>query len=599
MKDDRLLLLLLETKQPAHLALGVNVDLRSKGTRFVGAVTSLAILGALQFVAPRGNALAGPMISSPAPTAAEFAARADADASTPVRRTVRRSCGRAASLVVSSALAAGAIACTGQGAPQTPPSIQTDSAAAGSASPIISFVDGTVPRGLTHQRTITWGSTWVDHDGDGDFDLLANRHWHRPRFFINRAGNYAVSNEMFFSGRKKFFDRHSCAWGEANGDGKVDLYCGSGALKGEGFGANQLWIQTKVGFTNKSREYRTRDGYGRSRSVNWIDYDSDGDLDLFVGNKLRTRAPNVMFRNDRGRFARADVGLSTRVNSLASMWSDWDGDGDPDLLLIRYQPEKARAFENVGGSFERIALEGVTGRHWSSASWGDYDGDGWPDLHLIAPHSSVILRNESGSFTEAHSVALQAGASSTWLDVDNDGDLDSFVVQGRRAGVNRSDFFLIQQNGGFTAFFDRSFRGPKTGSGETASVADVDLDGRQDLFVTNGALLGEETDIEGSWQLLENRTESANWVAIELHGDDWNPWGYGALLRVEADGMDYRREVNDGVAMRSQSGIGRMLLGIGGAPEARVTIEWPGGATDCVDVQAGDVVAVKEGGTPC
>ncbi len=501
--------------------------------------------------------------------------------------------------MLSWALAAGPIACTGQVVPQTPTSMQADSTDTGFASPVISFVDGTVLRDLAHEPTMTWGSTWVDHDRDGDFDLLANRHWHLPRFFINRAGSYVASDEMFFSGRKKFFDRHSCAWGEANGDGQVDLYCGSGAQKGEGFGANQLWIQTKAGFSNESHEFRTQNGYGRSRSVNWIDYDSDGDLDIFTGNKLRTRAPNVMLRNDRGRFARADVGLSARVNSLASTWSDWDGDGDPDLLLIRYRPKKARAYENVGGSFEQIQPEGVTSRHWSSAVWGDYDGDGWPDLHLIAPHNSVILHNESGTFSESHTVALDAGASSAWLDVDNDGDLDSFIVQGQRAGVNRPDFFLIQQDGRFTTVFDRSFRGPRSGSGETASVADGDLDGRQDLFVTNGALLGEESDIEGSWQLLENRTESANWVAIELQGDEWNPWGYGASLRVEADGIEYRREVTDGIAARSQSGVGRMLLGIGDATRARVTVEWPAGATDCVDVQASDVVRVNETGTRC
>jgi hypothetical protein len=432
----------------------------------------------------------------------------------------------------------------------------------------------------------------VDYDGDGYFDLLANRHWQKPRFYTGNKQGYRLSNEVFFSGEQPVFDRHSCAWGEANGDGHVDLYCNSGAQKGEGYGANQLWIQTESGFVNHSRRYGTAEGYGRSRTVNWIDYDSDGDLDVFVGNKLRRRAPNVMFRNDRGRFTKVEVGLSDAVNSLASTWADWDRDGDPDLLLARYRPEPAIAYENVDGSFQRIRLNGISGRHWSSASWGDFDGDGWPDVHLVAPRRSLIMRNASGSFEPAHSFKLQAGASSTWLDVDNDSDLDAFVVQGQREGINQPDLFLAQ-DGGFSVERHPSFRGPRAGSGETATAADSDRDGRLDLFVTNGALLSKEGGLTGRWHLLENRSRAGNWVALDLRGSDWNPWAFGARLHVQSKGVDYWRQINDGVGLRGQSGIGRHVLGIGSEDHARIRIEWPEGAMSCVETNSGTLLTVR------
>jgi len=123
-----------------------------------------------------------------------------------------------------------------------------------------------------------------------------------------------------------------------------------------------------------------------------VDYDSDGDLDLFVGGRMnagRYPEPAIsrMYRNEKGRFkldldqSRAwyEMGLVTDAKPL-----DWDGDGDPDLL-VACEWGTLRLWENVGGSFhEKTEAAGLASRKglWTSLEVADLDLDG--DLDVVA-----------------------------------------------------------------------------------------------------------------------------------------------------------------------------------------------------------------------
>jgi hypothetical protein len=231
--------------------------------------------------------------------------------------------------------------------------------------------------------------------------------------------------------------------------------------------------------------------------------------------------------------------------------------------------------------------------------WGDFDGDGWTDLHLVGNKRSVIMKNDQGALSAVHTMDLARGASSAWLDVDNDGDLDSFVVQGGKRGVNRPDFFLINDAGSFSVLRDDSFEGPAAGFGETASVADHDRDGRLDLFVTNGALVLRESRNEGKWVLLENRSAAGNWIRLRLDGDPWNPWGFGAHVLVDTDAVDFSREVTDGMTFRAQHQVGNLLLGVAAADQASIRVEWADGTEDCLSATSGSTVVASKGESPC
>jgi len=468
--------------------------------------------------------------------------------------------------------------------------------------PLYAFSDVTRQVGIPQTPMSNWGSVWVDHDRDGDADLLLNRHLRFALLFEKTPLGYErrdVRGLRSPAPGRRYYDRHACAWGEANGDGRPDLYCTSGAQKGDGVGLNQLLVQTADGLEEVAAAMGVQDRHGRGRTVNWIDFEQDGDLDLFVGNEVRGRAPNVTYRNDGGRFTKADVGLSRVIATVNSTVADWDNDGDSDLLVLGDGQAGSVAYENEGGRFSEETLQPVTGRKWTSAAWGDYDGDGWVDLHLVSRWRSLLLRNARGRLVKVSVLPLVAGRMSTWLDVENDGDLDLFVLAGsprpRWADAgNQEDFLLVQDEDRFHAVKDLSLRGPLEGSGDAVSATDYDRDGRVDLFVTNGYL-----EAKGIPQLLRNDSVAGNATGLTLIGDAWNPFGFGARVTVRTDRLRYRRYVTDAFNFKSQSGAGYLHLGLGASRYAEVEISWPDGTRDCVTVVAGPARTITKGSTDC
>lgn len=244
-------------------------------------------------------------------------------------------------------------------------------------------------------------------------------------------------------------------------------------------------------------------GPGVTKHAVWVDYDNDGDMDLTVTTWEGTYR---LYAND-GAFNFTDVSEAAGLAqydrySYGASWGDYDRDGDLDLYVCLYDDEgdpedlsrMNHLYKNVGnGTFVDVSVEaGVSdGLKMSFQSvWMDYDNDGWLDLFVINDrwHPNSMYHNEGdGTFTEVGEMtgtrlANDDPMTATVTDFDHDGDLDIYMTNtGLPTGFAR----LLVNNGDGT--FDE--RGNELGTDLAnwswgATWVDVDNDSWEDLYVT-------------------------------------------------------------------------------------------------------------------
>ena len=253
------------------------------------------------------------------------------------------------------------------------------------------------------------------------------------------------------------------------------------------------------------------------------DIDGDGDADLFVGFN---GAPNRLYRNDDGVFVEigAAAGVADARATRAAAFGDWDADGDPDLL-VGFAPGAGsvlRLYRNDGGRFVDVTTAaglGVDSGAVRQPVWVDYDADDDLDLFVaFRDRANALYRNTNGRLVD---IAAEVGLADTrrsvgavWADLDTDGDLDVVVanMDGDANGVFRND------HGRFTdvapawglAGGGRAL-GERTSGTVRPCIADMDGDGRFDLITANYGPAGLFLRRDSSWL-----DASAQWgVAVD------------------------------------------------------------------------------------
>ena len=238
------------------------------------------------------------------------------------------------------------------------------------------------------------------------------------------------------------------AKGDANGDGKEDLYIG-GANKQAG----QLFLQTSKGFAEKRNRAFENDNLHEDMEALFIDIDSDGDQDLYVvsgGNEFMERAPEYQDRiylNDgTGQFERQG---STEVDNYTISGKsvtkiDFDKDGDTDLIVgnrIKAQKyplhEPSLIYENVNGTLQNVTARvapdfedfGIVNKVIST----DINNDGWEDFIAVGEWTGIgVFLNENGVFRDISAESGLDNEKGWWFsitetDVNNDGNKDYVV----------------------------------------------------------------------------------------------------------------------------------------------------------------------------
>jgi enediyne biosynthesis protein E4 len=321
---------------------------------------------------------------------------------------------------------------------------------------------------IVKSSAATFGSSWADYDNDGDLDVYIcgfNSLLYRndgSGFAKITAGNIGRSGITGFG----------CAWGDYDNDGNVDLIVANPGIFFRNRESNFLFHNDgppDYTFTRITSGPIVT-GVDNYTVPTWSDFDNDGDLDLFIGNGPAdgTTAENRFYQNMLKETGRADFEAITRGivatdrgDGQVGNWIDYDNDGDLDLYLTNFGAGPSNGLQNAlyrnegGGSFTKITAGSiVTDRDISLASiWGDYDNDGDLDVY-VANGADLANRyyqnNGNGSFTRIdrgdfvteRNVSFGASAG----DYNNDGFLDIYVAN-LGSSANRAVNFLYKNDG--------------------------------------------------------------------------------------------------------------------------------------------------------
>jgi len=483
-----------------------------------------------------------------------------------------------------------------------------------------------------------------DFDGDGDTDLVvidgsslerAEREevGRAPRLFLNDGkGSFAAAGEPW--------DMDAGRWGmggsaaDVNGDGWLDLFITN-------WGADRLYLNDGgKGFVDATEASGLR-GKRWGTSCAFLDYDGDGALDLVVLNYLAFRPGEVsppgspgctwkglpvmcgpeglvpvhdQLYKGKGDGTFEDVSQSAGFKpeiaafALGVMTLDYDGDGDTDIYVANDSTPN-HLWENQGDGkfievgFRRGVAYDANGKEQAGMgiACGDLGADGRPDLFVtnFSGESNVLYRaTKRGSYREKSSFARLNGPSLHRLgwgtgmgDVDLDGDLDLFVLNGHvypQADSPGTDTSYAQPDLLFLntkeRFEPRSlYAGPDVSS-RAGALADLDGDGDLDLVALAA---------EGQVRVLRNEQSGTNhWLRVQLRGRSGNTFGVGARVRAEWEGGSRLAEIRTTAGYQAGA-VAEAHFGLGAVSKlVRLVVLWPSGKEQVLEDVAVDRVLI-------
>ena len=520
----------------------------------------------------------------------------------------------------------------------------------------IQFVDATKQAGITFKHingasdrqfyleTMGSGAAFLDYNNDGDLDLYIVNGAPLPGFetttpptniLYQNNGNGVFTDVTAVASVGDTGYGMGCVAADYDNDSDPDLYVTN-------FGANLLYRNNGDStFTDVTAHAGVGNGEKWSSSCAFVDYDHDGNLDLYVVNYLdydiaKDRdwydprgqriysnpqvyegVSDTLYRNN-GDGTFTDVTKQAGVynnegKGLGVTCGDYDNDGRIDIYIANDTTPNF-LYRNVGdGRFVDIAPfagaaynEHGVAEGGMGVDFGDYNNDGTLDIFVtnFSNETNTLYHNTAdGALIDFTNIVglgevsfLKLAFGTKFFDANNDGTLDLFVVNGHLYPTESDALEYAQTNQLFINTGEGTFVDASEVSGEYfstkrvgrgAAFGDYDNDGDTDIFVVNlnqeGALLRNEGG------------NKRNWLMIKTVGTKSNRDGIGARVEVVTRSHSQMREVQAGSSYLSGHDL-RLLFGLGTETKAEtVKIIWPSGAEQILtNVEANQLLIITE-----
>ncbi len=400
-----------------------------------------------------------------------------------------------------------------------------------SSQRFIKITEGAIVNDGGDSRSVNW----VDHDRDGDLDLFVSngKNGGQNNFFYKNNGDGTFTKIDSLVINQDNSPSVGASFADFDNDGYPDLFVSTWYNK-----KNFLYKNKGDGTYTQLSSSSVMADFTYSETGTWGDYNKDGFLDLYVTNSAGN-ARNLLYTNNGdGSFTKQpQTGfLTDQYFSRNADFIEYNGDYLPDLFVVNESSQNENLYTNLGtGLFNRVIHPTLLNNGGSSISsnYEDIDNDGDMDFFISNADGGrnwMFLNDGQNNFTkvaEPFNTDISNSFSSSFGDIDNDGDLDLFVSNAFNTSATPMTNYLYINQGDGNFVRDTVTLASQTGWTYGAAFADYDKDGWLDLFTANCFGANQNNS------LYRNSGGSNNWLMIDLEGKRSNFNAIGSIVKVK------------------------------------------------------------------
>lgn len=445
------------------------------------------------------------------------------------------------------------------------------------------------------------GISFFDYNNDGWDDItLATEDSQNLLIYKNTSGGFFILETSLVPNNT--YQQRQPIWVDYDNDGDYDLYVTSDT---EG---NRLYQNNN----NSLTDVTTSSGlpvpniftYGSS----WGDYNNDGYLDVFLSNRdVNFQIPNYLFKNNGdGTFTNVSdvtgIGNGSHL-SFCSAFFDYDNDGWQDIYVANDKTQTQNLLYHNNGDGTYTEVGETSGTNVSidamSTTIGDYNNDGWFDIYITnGPDGNVLFKNNAnGTFTDMALVSGTIFNSTAWGSVFLDAENDGDL-----------DLYVSgASDGSVPGFLSAAFYENLTNDTfsllSNGSFNDDNLESYANAIgdIDNDGYPEIVVSNSGNedlflWKNLT--TTSNNWLKVKLEGTVSNRQGIGSTIEISVNGLKQYRYTLCGEGYLGQNSASE-FFGVGSDTTIDyVKVTWLSGMQDVFyDVSVNQTLNIVEGST--